>query len=114
MECIFCKIVKKEIPASIIFENEHVLAFQDLHPQSPTHILIIPKKHIATLNDFTAGDAHLYQHLLETVPVIAKQLGVHEKGYRVAINCNEWGGQTVFHVHVHLMGGKQLGGSMVG
>lgn len=108
MDCIFCKIAHKQLPAQIAYEDEHVLAFADLHPRAPTHQLIIPKKHIATLNDLTEEDLPLAGHLLWVARQLAKQLGIAEAGYRIVNNCNAGGGQVVFHLHVHLLGGRPM------
>ncbi|WP_420599040.1 histidine triad nucleotide-binding protein [Neptuniibacter sp.] len=109
MDCLFCKIINKEIPADIIYEDEHVIAFNDISPQAPTHALIIPRKHIATLNDVQAEDGALVGHMVKTAATIAKQLGFDENGYRTVFNCNPHGGQTVYHIHLHLLGGKPMG-----
>jgi len=108
MECLFCKIINREIPADIVFEDEHVLAFNDINPQAPTHQLIIPKKHIPTLNDIEADDLALVGRLQYTAAQLAKQQGFAEDGYRVVMNCNEMGGQTVYHIHMHLLGGREF------
>lgn len=108
MDCLFCKIINREIPADIVFEDEHVLAFNDISPQAPTHQLIIPKKHIATLNDIDPEDLALVGRLQHTAAKLAKQQGFAEDGYRVVMNCNEMGGQTVYHIHMHLLGGRQF------
>lgn len=107
--CIFCKIVAKEIPAKIVFEDEHVLAFHDLHPQSPVHVLVIPKVHIASLAHATDEQSALLGHCLRAVAKIAVELGVADKGYRTVINTGNDGGQTVHHLHVHLLAGRQHG-----
>ncbi|WP_415902983.1 histidine triad nucleotide-binding protein [Neptuniibacter sp. QD29_5] len=109
MDCLFCKIINKEIPAEIIYEDEHVIAFNDISPQAPTHALIIPRKHIATLNDISAEDTEIVGHMVKTASTIAKQLGIDESGYRTVFNCNSDGGQTVYHIHLHLLGGKPMG-----
>lgn len=109
MDCLFCKIINKEIPADIIYEDEHVIAFNDISPQAPTHALIIPRKHIATLNDIQGEDEALVGHMVKTAATIAKQLGFDEDGYRTVFNCNPHGGQTVYHIHLHLLGGKPMG-----
>lgn len=106
MDCIFCKIANKILPAKIIYEDELVMVFDDIHPKAPIHKLIIPKKHIATLNDVNSDDEHLLNHMLMTAKKIAKDLGVDQSGYRVVINCNADGGQIIYHLHLHLMGGK--------
>ncbi|MFY0677442.1 MAG: histidine triad nucleotide-binding protein [Neptuniibacter sp.] len=109
MDCLFCKIINKEIPADIIYEDEHVIAFNDISPRAPTHALIIPRKHIATLNDVQAEDEALVGHMVKTAATIAEQLGFDENGYRTVFNCNPHGGQTVYHIHLHLLGGKPMG-----
>ncbi|WP_299180598.1 histidine triad nucleotide-binding protein [uncultured Neptuniibacter sp.] len=109
MDCLFCKIVNNEIPAEIIYEDDQVIAFNDINPQAPTHALIIPRKHIATLNDIADEDASLVGHMVQVAGKIAKQLGFDSTGYRTVFNCNEHGGQTVYHIHLHLLGGKPMG-----
>lgn len=108
MDCLFCKIIKREIPADIVYEDDEVLAFNDINPQAPTHILIIPKKHIATLNDIEEADLAIIGRLQYTAAKLAKERGFAEDGYRVVMNCNEMGGQTVYHIHMHLMGGREF------
>ncbi|MFZ5560855.1 MAG: histidine triad nucleotide-binding protein [Pseudomonadota bacterium] len=109
MECIFCKVAKKEIPAKVVFENERVIAFHDLFPQAPTHVLVIPREHIDTLNQVAPGQTALLGELVTTATHIAKELGIDENGYRVVMNCNADGGQSVYHIHLHLLGGRHLG-----
>ncbi len=106
MDCLFCKISRKEIPAKIIYEDEEVVVFDDIAPRAPTHKLIIPRRHIATLNDLNKADAQLAGKLLLTAQKIAKSCGHAEEGYRVVMNCNQGAGQTVFHIHLHLLGGR--------
>ncbi|MCF8010464.1 MAG: histidine triad nucleotide-binding protein [Clostridiales bacterium] len=106
-ECIFCKIVNKEIPSDIVYEDENVLAFKDLNPVAPTHILFIPKKHIPTLLDLDSETQHLVGEIHRAVVYVAKELGL-EKGFRLVGNCNEHGGQEVFHIHYHLLAGREL------
>lgn len=108
MDCLFCKIVAREIPATIIHEDEQVIAFRDVNPQAPTHALIIPRRHIATLNDLQGSDSVLIGHMLFTATQIARTEGIEDSGYRVVMNCNEDGGQTVFHIHLHLLGGRAM------
>ncbi|TNE89383.1 MAG: histidine triad nucleotide-binding protein [Gammaproteobacteria bacterium] len=108
MDCIFCKIVAKEIPSNIAYEDEHVLAFHDISPQAPTHILIIPKRHISTLNELSSGDNALISHMVLTATKLADDQGLAQDGYRLVWNCNEQGGQEVFHIHLHLMGGRAM------
>lgn len=112
MDCIFCKIIKQEIPAKIIYEDENVIAFDDIHPKAPIHKLIVPRKHIATLNDADANDTELLGQLLQVTRKLAKQFDTAEPGYRTVINCNAGGGQVVFHLHVHLLGGRTIMNSL--
>lgn len=106
---LFEKIIRREIPADIVFENDEVLAFRDINPQAPVHVLIIPKRHIATLNDLSQADAALVGRLVLVARSIAADEGLSEDGYRLVFNCNEHGGQSVFHIHLHLLGGRQMG-----
>lgn len=106
--CIFCKIVRKEIPAKIIYEDEYTLAFYDINPQAPTHVLVIPKKHIASLAEIREEDIDLMGRLLYTTSIVAKKLGISEDGYRTVINTNRDAQQTVFHIHVHILGGRPM------
>lgn len=108
MDCIFCKIVNGEIPAKIIYEDDQIIAFDDAYPKAPQHKLIIPRKHFATLNDLQKEDANLAGRLLLTAQQLAQDLGIAQSGYRVVINCNKGGGQEVYHVHLHLLGGRTL------
>ena len=107
-DCIFCKIANGEIPSDKVHENEHVMAFRDLNPQAPHHILIIPKQHISTLNDLNSDTVRVFGELGLAAKEIAKSLGVAEDGYRLVVNCNAHGGQTVFHIHMHFLAGRQL------
>lgn len=107
--CIFCKIISKEIPATIVYEDNEILAFRDIHPVAPTHVLVIPKKHISSLNELQEDDELLIGKIYTVINKIAKQEGVSEKGFRVIVNCGEDGGQEVKHLHFHLLGGKKLG-----
>jgi len=107
-DCIFCKIVSGDIPGDIIYQDDDVLAFRDLHPQAPVHALVIPKKHISTINDIQPADAELIGKLYLAASTIAKQEGMDESGYRCVINCNDDGGQTVHHIHLHLLGKRQM------
>ncbi len=108
-ECIFCKIIKREIPGTVVYEDDQVLAFKDINPLAPVHVLVIPKKHIASLNEVEAGDQALLGHILIVTQKIAQELGVSESGYRVVNNCGQDGGQVVYHLHFHLLGGESLG-----
>jgi histidine triad (HIT) family protein len=107
-ETIFSKIIRREIPADIVYEDGEVLAFRDINPQAPTHILIIPKKIIPTVNDLEEADAALVGKLVLTAQKIAAREGLSEDGYRLVINCNTRAGQTVYHLHLHLLGGRQM------
>ena len=105
--CLFCKIVRKEIPADVIYEDDTVIAFRDITPQAPVHVLVAPRTHVSTVNDLE--DPALAGYLIMTAKKLANELGIDESGYRLVMNCNEQGGQTVFHIHLHLLGGQQLG-----
>jgi len=107
-DCIFCQIVAGKIPSEKVFENEHVLAFRDLHPQAPTHVLVIPRRHIATLNDLQSSDAALIGEMMLAATQIAAKENLAENGYRVVMNCNHDGGQSVYHIHLHLLGGRYM------
>ena len=107
-DCIFCKIAAGEIPADKVHEDDQLLAFKDIDPQAPTHILIIPKRHIPTLNDLTEADAPLVGQLYLAATQLARDLGIADSGYRTLINCNKEGGQDVFHIHLHLLGGRRM------
>ena len=107
-ECLFCKMVSGVIPCDKVYENEYVLAFRDIDPKAPTHILIIPKKHITTLNEINENDQDLLGELLLTAKKIAKDEGIDTSGYRTVFNCNSDGGQTVFLIHMHLLGGRPM------
>jgi len=107
-DCLFCKICSGDIPADIVFENDTAVAFRDINPQAPTHILIIPRRHIATINDIAAEEAGEIGQLFLAAAAIARNEGVADDGYRVTMNCNAAAGQTVFHVHLHLLGGRQM------
>lgn len=105
-DCIFCKIAAKEIPVAAVYEDEHIIAFPDIQPQAPVHVLIIPKKHIANLLEQAPEDRELMGHILAAIPAIAAQVGVAEDGFRLVMNTKEQGGQTVNHLHCHLLGGR--------
>ena len=108
MSCLFCKIAAGEIPASKVYEDDRLLAFNDINPQAPMHVLVIPKRHIATLNDLAAGDDALIGAMVRTAAAIAKEKGYDGPGYRTVFNCNAQAGQTVFHVHLHVLGGRTM------
>ena len=107
-ETIFSKIIRKEIPADIVYEDETVLAFRDISPQAPVHLLIIPKKLIPTVNDVDAEDEMILGHMFVVAAQLAKENDVDKNGYRLTVNCNSDGGQEVFHLHMHLMGGRRM------
>ena len=107
-DCLFCKIRDGDIPADIIYEDDEVLAFNDVNPQAPVHLLIIPKKHISTVNDVVEDDQVIMGKLFSAAKVIASQKGVHDDGYRLVVNCNEKAGQTVFHIHMHMLADRAL------
>lgn len=108
MDCIFCKIAKKEIPADCVFENDDIIAFKDLNPQAPVHILVIPKCHIGSLNDLNSDNMKAVSSVFASIPAIAEAAGIKETGYRVTTNCGDDGCQSVKHLHFHLLGGKKL------
>lgn len=108
-DCIFCKIAAGEISATKVYDDGEVLAFRDINPEAPVHLLVIPRRHIATLNDLTEADAALIGRLYLAAKQVAIELGVAENGYRTVINCNRDAGQIVFHVHMHLLAGRELG-----
>ena len=108
-DCLFCRILEGDIPADIVYESDTAIAFRDINPQAPTHVLIIPRKHIATINDIEEQDQALVGSLYTAAKLIARQEGFSEQGYRVVMNCNAAAGQTVFHIHLHLLGGRALG-----
>jgi histidine triad (HIT) family protein len=107
-DCIFCKIIKGEIPSEKIYEDDMVLSFKDIEPAAPVHVLIIPKKHIGSINDLTEDDSKIIAHIYLVAKQIAAELGIDEKGYRIVTNCGEGAGQTVHHVHFHLLGGRSF------
>lgn len=107
MDCLFCKIIDGKIPSKKIYEDDQVFAFHDINPQAPVHFLVIPKKHIATLDDVTEEDRAVVGHMVYTAQKLAKELG-YEAGYRTVFNCNEQGGQTVYHIHLHVLGKRQM------
>jgi len=108
MDCLFCKIINKELDTYILYEDDLVIAFDDVDPKAPHHKLIIPRKHIATLNDTTNEDRLLLGHMMTVAQNIAKDLGIQDEGYRVLLNCNSQGGQAVYHLHLHLLAGRQM------
>ena len=108
MSSLFSKIINREIEADIVYEDNEIIAFNDINPQAPIHILIVPKKEIRTLNDLEEGDQEIVGKIFLTAKKLAKKLNIDKTGYRTIFNCNEHGGQTVFHIHLHLLGGRQL------
>ncbi len=109
MDCLFCKIIAGEVPSTKVYEDEYVYAFLDISPQAPEHVVIVPKEHIASANEINAENSALVAKIFEAVPKIAKERGIAEDGYRVVNNCGVMGGQTVGHLHFHLLGGRNLG-----
>ncbi len=107
-DCLFCKMVSGEIKPDVVYEDEHVLAFRDINPQGPVHVLIIPKEHISTLNELEEEHAELMGRMFLTAKKIAEMENMAENGYRTVINCNRHGGQEVYHIHLHVIGGRQM------
>ena len=107
-DCLFCRIASGEIPASIVYQDERLVAFRDINPQAPVHVLLIPRRHIGTLNDLSPADDGIVGELVRRAAAIAGELGVSERGYRTVFNCNADAGQTVFHIHLHLLGGRKM------
>jgi len=108
MDCLFCKIIKGQIPSSKVYEDDMVYAFKDINPMAPVHVLIVPKMHLSGMSDITAENSTVVAHIFEVASKLAKELGISENGYRVVSNCGADAGQTVFHLHFHLLGGKKL------
>ncbi len=108
-DCIFCKIAAGEIPAELIYEDDQIVAFEDINPQAPVHILLIPRRHLASLDEAGEDQGTLLSAILLAAARLARERGIAEKGYRVLTNCNAEGGQVVFHLHFHLLGGRQMG-----
>lgn len=106
--CLFCNILNGDIPAEVVYESTSAIAFRDINPKAPTHVLIIPRKHIATINDIGESDQEIVGSLYIAAKAIAEQEGLSEEGYRAVMNCNEAAGQSVFHIHLHLLGGRPL------
>lgn len=107
-DCLFCKIITREIPASIVYEDDRVLAFNDINPQAPTHVLVVPKRHIESLNELAASDDAIVGELVRRAAAIAKERGISAGGFRTVFNTNRDAGQTVFHIHLHLLGGRVM------
>jgi histidine triad (HIT) family protein len=108
-DCLFCKIIAGEIPATVLSQDERMVVLQDINPQAPTHVLIVPRRHISTLNDLTAEDDALVGEMTRRAAAVAREHGHAEQGYRTVFNCNSGAGQTVFHIHMHVLGGRRLG-----
>lgn len=108
MTCLFCRIIKQEIPAKIIYQDDILLAFHDIHPQAPIHVLIVPRMHIETINELHHEDRKLVGDMVLKAKDIAKTLGISADGYRLIFNCNKNGGQEIYHIHLHLFGGRQM------
>ena len=109
MDCLFCKIINGEVPSTKVYEDDLIYAFNDIAPQAPHHVILIPKQHIASANEITAENSACVAHIFEVIPKLAKELGFAKNGYRVINNCGADGGQTVNHLHFHLVGGRQFG-----
>ena len=107
-DCLFCKIVSGDIPGSIVYRDEHLVAFKDINPQAPMHVLIVPRRHIATLNDLAPEDDALVGEMVRRAGAIAQEHGYADRGYRTVLNCNAEAGQTVFHIHLHVLGGRAM------
>jgi histidine triad (HIT) family protein len=107
-DCLFCRIINGEIPATIVYKDDRVVAFNDINPQAPTHVLVVPRRHIAALNDLSPSDDGLVGELVRRAAAIAKERGIADVGYRTVFNTNPGAGQTVFHVHLHLLGGRPM------
>jgi histidine triad (HIT) family protein len=111
-QCIFCQIINKELPANIVFEDDELIVFHDINPQAPAHLLIVPKIHHPSLNDITPEQAYIFGRILVVAKTLAEEFGLTESGWRMVINCGADAKQTVFHVHVHLLGGRPMVGQM--
>lgn len=107
-DCIFCKIVNRQIPSRIVYEDDSILAFHDIDPKAPVHVLVIPKQHIPSINEVTQENSQVIAHLFATLPEIARRLGIKDSGYRVVVNCGKDAGQAVNHLHCHVLGGRSL------
>ncbi len=107
-ECVFCNIISKKMPAEFVYEDERIVAFRDINPQAPVHVLIVPRKHIETTNDVGEADKDLIGDMILVAKKVAEQEGVAESGYRLVMNCNENSGQEIYHIHLHLLGGRRM------
>jgi len=108
VSCLFCRILQRELPARFVHEDERIAAIEDINPQAPVHVLVIPRKHVATLNDLVNEDDGLVGEMIRRAAIIARARGIHESGYRTVFNCNRGAGQSVFHLHLHLLGGRRM------
>lgn len=108
-DCVFCKIINKEIPSNVVYEDDEILAFEDIHPLTPVHILVIPKKHISSLNEINGENVDIISKIYLVINKIAEMKNVRDKGFRIVVNCGEEGGQEVQHLHFHILAGKKLG-----
>lgn len=106
--CLFCRIVAGEVPAAIVYQDDRLVAFKDINPQAPGHVLVIPRRHVSTLNDLSVEDDALVGEMVRRAAAIARELGFSDRGYRTVFNCNAEAGQTVFHIHLHLLGGRRM------
>ncbi len=107
-DCLFCKVVSGDVPVDIVYEDNHVMAFRDISPQAPSHVLVIPKRHVSTINDLDVGNSDVVGHMFLAAKKVAEMEGISEVGYRAVMNCNEDAGQTVFHIHLHVLGGRRM------
>jgi histidine triad (HIT) family protein len=107
-ECLFCRIVSGQIPGAIVHQDEHLIAFKDINPQAPMHVLIVPRRHIPSLNDLTAADDDLVGEMVRRAAALAKERGYADRGYRTVLNCGAEAGQSVFHIHLHVLGGRPM------
>lgn len=108
MECIFCKIIERKLPAKILYEDELAIAFEDINPQAPAHTIVIPKKHISTVLDINEEENALVGHMFQIAKGIAKEKGIAERGFRLVMNCNPESGQEIYHIHLHVLGGRRM------
>lgn len=108
MSCLFCRVIAGELPATLIYSDDTMVAFHDINPQAPVHVLVVPRRHIATLNDLAPGDETLVGAMVRRAAAIAGELGIGAPGYRTVFNCNREAGQSVFHIHLHLLGGRPM------
>ncbi len=113
-DCVFCKIIKGEIPSEKVYEDDEIIAFKDIHPAAPIHILVIPKKHIATLLEVSEEDSYLIGRIYQVINKLAKDMGIDQSGFRVIVNCGRDAGQEVMHIHFHMLAGRKMGPKIVG